>query len=149
MTEFLDYWRLTNVKMSYQNCLEFVILCNNGWLKFEVAARLKSVSPSNDQQLGVTYILVREQDTVPAVLARCQAVWTFPEVVLDLPSLHGHPAILRALDHCIAALVHVSLGVWVWAFKTGHIVVPIISSHRFPHPSITLSYSSDLEPSLI
>ena len=34
-------WRSTSVKTSYQNCLEFFILCSNRWLKIEVAARQK------------------------------------------------------------------------------------------------------------
>ena len=37
------FWRLTSVKTSYQNCLAFVILCSNRWLKIEMTARQKSV----------------------------------------------------------------------------------------------------------
>ena len=45
----VKYWvswlvlMLTSVKTSYQNWLEFVILCSNRWLKVEVSARQKSV----------------------------------------------------------------------------------------------------------
>ena len=39
------FWRLTSVKTSYQNCLAFVVLCSNRWLKIEVTARQKSVFP--------------------------------------------------------------------------------------------------------
>ena len=35
------FWRLTSVNTSYQNCLEFVILCSYRWLEIEVTARHK------------------------------------------------------------------------------------------------------------
>ena len=38
---WLRFWRLTSVNTSYQNCLEFVILCSNRWFKIEVTARQK------------------------------------------------------------------------------------------------------------
>ena len=37
------FWRLTSFNTSYQNCLEFVILCSNRWPKVEVTARQKGV----------------------------------------------------------------------------------------------------------
>ena len=46
MSSFLaKFWRLTSTKTSYQNCLGFIVLCSNRWLKIEVTARQKSVFP--------------------------------------------------------------------------------------------------------
>ena len=54
MLSFLAwFWCLTSVNASYQNCLEFIILCNSRWLKIEETAQQKSVSAVSGPRVWV------------------------------------------------------------------------------------------------
>ena len=46
-------WHLANMKTSYENCLEFIILCSNFWLRIMETARQKSSFPWGQSGLGL------------------------------------------------------------------------------------------------
>ena len=78
---WLSFKRLTSVNTSYQNCLEFVILCSNGWLKIEVTARPKSVFRRFRAVLLIWMCVCRQPRSTPRLMkqrrwcAMRSAIW--------------------------------------------------------------------------